>query len=380
MPADYYYNDDRGTRKSRRRNLWLLLLDAAAIPATLLAVVAMVLLFFVPRIHPAYTWALPMLGLVAPAIYVLTVVLLLYWVLRRRLKRALALLLLVGCFAGSVSLFWRPQVRRSYPVKSYGRSVIRCLSFNVRNCYDEQGRNGADAIAALIDSLRPEIVCLQEFNAHVADRSDRFRKLFERYQPARFGTKEGALPPQAILSTYPILRSGVVTAPHASVWAELLVGDDTVHVVNNHLQSTGITAFDNAYITGYEYLSDTDREEKLRSIAGRFSRNCVLRADQADSIRAHIAAQTARLLIVCGDFNDTPVSYTYRRMAEGLNDAFSECGRGYSHTFRGFFNALRIDYILSSDSFETLSYETPDCNVSDHLPLFVRLKKATDFR
>ena len=67
-------------------------------------------------------------------------------------------------------------------------------------------------------------------------------------------------------------------------------------------------------------------------------------------------------------------------MARDLNDAFSECGHGYSHTFRGFFNALRIDYFLSSDDFETLSYEVPDTlTASDHLPLFVRLKKRLTY-
>lgn len=381
MDYDTYYNDGRSPRETPRRSLWLFPLDLAATLVTFAVLVAAVLLFFVPRIHPSYTWALPMLGLVAPAIYVLAVVLLLYWVVRWRLKRAALMLLCVLCGAGSVSLFWRPEVRRVYPVTGYGRSVIRCMTYNIRSFYDEQGRNSADAVAALIDSLNPEIVCLQEYHPALAARSARFMKLFERYETARFGLEETTLPPQVILSKYRILRSGVVTEPRTSVWAELLVGDDTVHVVNNHLQSTGITALDDAYISTYEYLSDTAREEKLRSIVGRFSRNCVLRADQVDSIRTHIgAAARQQRLIVCGDFNDTPVSYTYHRLTEGLDDAFSECGSGYSHTFRGFFNALRIDYLLTSEGFETLSYETPDCNASDHLPVFVRLRKTSLYR
>ena len=175
------------------------------------------------------------------------------------------------------------------------------------------------------------------------------------------------------------LRSGVITTPRTSVWADLLVGDDTVRVVSNHLQSTGITAVDNAYITEHEYLLDTARESKIKSIVSRFHENAVLRADQVDSIRHHLNTEAPRHRIVCGDFNDTPISYTYRRMARGLNDAFSECGTGYSHTFRGFFGVLRIDYLLSSSSFETLSYEVLDEPWSDHLPLFVRLKKRSPY-
>ena len=379
MAYDSYYNDDRGTRDGRRRRPLLVLLDIVATLATLAAAVLMTIALIVPRIHPGHAWVLPMTGLVAPAIYVLTVLLLLYWVLRWRLNRAAAMLLFVLLGLGSVTLFWRPRVQRDYPVSSYGRSAIRCMSYNVRGLYGEDGRGAADRVAALIDSLDPAIVCLQEYNHGVAMRSEAFRKLLERYEAARFGLRN-EVPPQAILSKYRVLRSGVVTEPRSSVWADLLVGDDTVHVVNNHLQSTGITALDNAYITGYEYLSDTAREEKLRSIAGRFRRNSVLRADQVDSIRTHLDAVPLRLRIVCGDFNDTPVSYTYRRMAEGLEDTFARCGNGYSHTFRGFFNLLRIDYFLTSEAFEVLSYEVPECDASDHLPLFVRIKKGSAFR
>jgi endonuclease/exonuclease/phosphatase family metal-dependent hydrolase len=163
------------------------------------------------------------------------------------------------------------------------------------------------------------------------------------------------------------------------VWADIKIKEDTVRVVSNHLQSTGITAVDNAYITEHEYLLDTARESKIKSIIDRFHENCVLRADQVDSIRLHLDSGAPRYRIVCGDFNDTPISYTYRRMARGLNDAFSECGTGYSHTFRGFFEALRIDYLLSTDNFETLSYEVLDEEWSDHLPLFVRLKKQSPY-
>ncbi len=95
-----------------------------------------------------------------------------------------------------------------------------------------------------------------------------------------------------------------------------------------------------------------------------------------DDFRAHIQTlDRMKPVIVCGDFNDTPMSYVYRTMAKGLNDAFSRSGSGYSHTFRGFFNTLRIDYVLCSDSFEPISYEVPAVDYSDHLPVVVRLKK-----
>ena len=70
-----------------------------------------------------------------------------------------------------------------------------------------------------------------------------------------------------------------------------------------------------------------------------------------------------------------PLSYTYNHIAEGLNDTFQEQGAGYSHTFKGFFNLMRIDYILVSDIINVVSYEADDeAEYSDHYPVICRLK------
>lgn len=71
------------------------------------------------------------------------------------------------------------------------------------------------------------------------------------------------------------------------------------------------------------------------------------------------------------------MSYVYRRMAGGLRDAFSVAGKGFSHTYRGFFNTLRIDYVLYADSpFEAIGYRVlTEIDYSDHHPVLVRLRK-----
>ena len=406
----YYYNaTDRRRRSSRGPLLWTL--DVVLTLLSGAAVVLMLVLMLVPRIDPIYTWALPMLGLVAPGVYLLVLMLSLYWVLRWRLKRAAVMgcMALLGAF--SISLFWRPASHRAalleqqiemvdaqiaeetddrklYDLKKKRRLLLRNLeagegmmlmTYNLRSLYGDNGESSADEVAALIDSLNPDIICLQEYASGLATRSERFSNMLERYEQATFGLPSDAPRHQRILSRFRILRSGVITTQATSVWADLLVDEDTMRVVSNHLQSTGITSLDNAYITRYEYLLDTAREEKLRNMVGRFHTNCVLRADQVDSIRAHIDSLAPRMHIICGDFNDTPISYTYRQLAHNMQDAFSECGSGYSYTFRGFFNTLRIDYVLLSEAYECLSYEVPTVMASDHLPVVVRFKKSSSY-
>ena len=188
----------------------------------------------------------------------------------------------------------------------------------------------------------------------------------------------------AIYSKFRILNSGRVdcinavdTSRTVSVWADLRIWNDTVRVFCNHLRSTHIKSDDGDYLMNYRFLTDTARHEKLRSILNRMRYNSISRSLQVDTI-ARLIAATPHARIVCGDFNDTPLSYTYRRMSQGLQDAFREKGRGFSHTYRGFYNTFRIDYILASGEFEFLSYEVPAVEFSDHHPVFVRLKYKTE--
>ena len=378
MSETYYsgYDSDRGRKP--RRSLLLRLLDLLMTLLTAVTAVTMVVTFFVPYVDPGRVWFFPVLGLAAPAVYVVTVVLALYWIIRWRLVRAgiMVALVVVGLF--KVSLFYRPEFRRNYGDERYDRRAFQVMTYNVRGFYGENGLSSVGDVLQLIGDHNPDIICLQEFNARLAGQSDEFALLDEKYESAVFGRTQapdslyGA--PLVILSKYRILRSGVVLTPGTSVWADLLIGDDTIRVFNNHLRSTAIKAADNEYITNRDFISDTAREVKIRSIVSRLRENSILRAAQVDSIADVIADARARC-IVCGDFNDTPMSYVYRTMAGGLNDAFSKSGSGYSHTFRGVFTTLRIDYVLCSDSFDPVSYEVPQVEYSDHLPVVVRLQK-----
>lgn len=384
--SDKAYYDDFGPHSGqiRERGLGIRLFDFLMLLCSAGIGGVMVMTYFVPYVNPGRVWFLPVLGLAAPAVYVATVLLMLYWIIRWRRAAALTMLAIVFVGLFSVSLFWRPEFRRTYGDEAVAeRGTFLFMTYNVRGFYDEKGRSSVDSVVALIGRLDPDIVCLQEFNGRLADRSESFRILSDGYECARFGqtaapdSLEGAS--MAILSKYRILRTATLLTPHSSVWADVLIDEDTVRIFNNHLRSTAIKADDNDFITSHRILSDTAREVKLRSIVNRLRENSELRAYQVDSIAAVVGA-TRNPRIVCGDFNDTPVSYVYRRMSEGLEDAFSDCGSGYSYTYRGFFNMLRIDFVLTSPEFRAVSYDVPPATSSDHLPVVVRVKRLRKAR
>ena len=92
--------------------------------------------------------------------------------------------------------------------------------------------------------------------------------------------------------------------------------------------------------------------EKVKSgarlLIRKLAEASAIRAPQADSIAQEIAASRYPYIIVCGDFNDTPISYAHRVIEKGLNDAFTKSGRGLGISYNQNKFYFRIDNILAS--------------------------------
>lgn len=373
--AAEFYSDFTRHEAPQKRSLLVRLLDGCMLLASIVFGVALALTLVVPFVNPSRVFFFPLLGLIAPAVYVAAVILALYWIVRWQWIRACVLIGVILLASFDVPLFYRVQFRRTYGEPDYGRGTFRMMTYNVRGFYGDDRGSSTDRIAALLDTLDLDLVCLQEFNTALARRSSAMQQLLERYSVVGSHGRSDA-GPMVILSKFPIVQSDTIPESGDALWADLRIGEDVVRIFSNHLHTTEIKAYDDEFITQRLFLSDSTRWARFRSIAGRHRRNSELRAQQVDRIASVIAATPTRYL-VCGDFNDTPVSYVYRTMARGTKDAFSECGTGYSHTFRGFFNTLRIDYVLHSGGLEALSYEVlPVSDCSDHLPVVVRLQKS----
>ena len=93
--ASEYYNDYGGRPAKRRRSIVIRVLDLILTIATVAAAVTMLLTYLVPYVDPARVWFFPVLGLAAPGIYVASVVLMLYWVIRWRWGYASPMLVLL---------------------------------------------------------------------------------------------------------------------------------------------------------------------------------------------------------------------------------------------------------------------------------------------
>ena len=128
-------------------------------------------------------------------------------------------------------------------------------------------------------------------------------------------------------------------------------------------------------IKGKMERDDAKQESKL--LLDKLGKAAAKRAAGADAVHAYIEAHRQYPMIVCGDFNDNPISYSRHTIAKGLKDCFVETGKGVglSYNQKGFF--FRIDHILCSDHFVPYNCEVDSkMDASDHYPIICRLKYA----
>ena len=361
--GDYYKTSytSSGGRRRNQRSATGLIIDIFVGVITLVVVALFLTTLFVPSLDPRQHGEVSTLGLVAPIIYAMQAALTLYWIVRWRPFIAVVMVFvsLLGVF--QLSLFYKLELRRVYSEPNlkprYDKKALKVMSYNVRSFIDDNRERQLDSIVKIIKAVNPDILCLQEMGfSDIAD------SLLEPLKPMPHSLSRVNLSP-AIYSRYPIIKASRMDTLKNFVWADIVIkkdknNEDTIRVFNNHLHSTAIRRDDSNYIENHEYL-EGDSLGKVHSMVKRLTENNRVRAEQADTLAALVAASPYPV-IVCGDFNDTPVSYTYRTVARKLNDPYRKVGRGYSHTYRGFFDMLRIDYIFYSDEFEALSYEVVD--------------------
>lgn len=109
---------------------------------------------------------------------------------------------------------------------------------------------------------------------------------------------------------------------NGSIAYKIKVNGDTLLVVNNHLESNKLTEKDKEVYR--EMMKDPDKQkvsQGSRLLIRKLAEASAIRAVQADSIARLVAGYKGGGIIVCGDFNDSPISYTHRVVGEGLNDA-----------------------------------------------------------
>ena len=341
--------------------------------------------------NPSHIWEMGFLGLLFPILLTLTLSFLIFWLLA---DRRLSLISLVALCVGyhSIYVFFAFHGGQQKDFKKPPGSLT-ILSYNVHyfdpyNDTPEKNHLTRHLILDLIKSQHPDIACFQEFFTSEDQKKFDFKQYISDSLglPYRFfnsdynsgfdNSHSGAI----IFSRFPIFRSKKIPLisdqpGETAIYADLLIGKDTVRVYTMHLQSIYLNKKDLAGIEQVKQEEDTGFKA-ARSILGKLKKAFIKRGQQATTIAREIA-RSPYPVIVCGDFNDTPNSFAYSTIKGGLQDAFLHRGFGIGPTYISISPTLRIDYIFVDRRFTVNHFLRIPKKLSDHYPIEVNITLGT---
>ena len=344
-----------------------ILLGINAIAALLLFLSA-----YSPSIDPHAHPVISSMGLFFPVFLLVNVFFLIFWAIVYRRFILFPLLVFILCWG---------SIRTYFPINGWGEDApeeaIKIVSYNTRAFAEKKShtKEKPNEVLAYLQHSNADIICLQEFifggklkkkDIDYALRDYRYK----HYLPLAKGLNGlGCYSRYPILSATPILYKGT---RNGSVAYRIKVGNDTLLVINNHLESNKILKSD---VETYQDMIDAPDGNKLlagtRQLLGKMAEATVIRSRQADAILKQVKAASERYVVVCGDFNDTPVSYVHRVFHDELNDAFVETGNGLGISYNRDRMYVRIDHILTSKSLKTYECTVDNTiDASDHYPVW----------
>lgn len=347
--------------------------------ANILVIVLMLLVGYSDHIDPREHAVLSTLGLSLPLFIALNVAFLLFWLI---FNRRYVLVPLVGFI-----VCWGP-VRRYCPVnvpKDTPKGAIKVLSYNVW-LFDtwEQEKGEMNPIVDYLLNSGADIICLQEAGCDPSYSDSVYPLLANAYQYSDTIRKRGATDDiLAVYSKFPILgheRIHYKSKGNLSEAFFLKIDGRKVLLVNNHFETVGLSSEDKSrfreLIHGETERDSTQKESKF--FISKVGSGARKRASQADAVAEYIAKyrKAGMGVIVCGDFNDTPISYTHRRVAKGLTDCFVASGNGLGWSYHKSGIRVRIDNIMCSPDWQPYGAKVNRrCNKSDHYPIYCWLKR-----
>jgi endonuclease/exonuclease/phosphatase family metal-dependent hydrolase len=325
---------------------------------------------------PAYT------TLFFPLTVLLNVVFVVFWAFARKWHFLISLVVLLLA-APQIADVFPMHFGKTSPAATEGTPVT-ILTYNTQmsgGLLKHTAENPNPVIEYILNS-NADIVCLQEFAVSPKEQyltEKDIRQIFRKYPYSHIWLKQKqdwAMSGVATFSNFPIIHKYDIPFSSkymVSISSDIVVGNDTIRLINNHLESNKLTERDREMPIE---LKDHFNSDKLSGTTLHLSRKLGsayrTRARQADTIAAYSSGSPYPLVIV-GDFNDVPASYTYTKIKGKLKDAFSETGFGLGWTLNLSIYKFRIDYVLYDPKFTVDKYKVPQIKFSDHFPVLCKL-------
>ena len=346
--------------------------------ANLATVIIMLLVGYSDRLNPADHPLLSTMGMAFPFFLLVNIAFLFFWLIFKWRMIWISVLGLV-CAYVPINIYMPLNSRQDIP-----EGALKLVSYNVcaygGNYKYEQG---FETVLKYFVEQEPDIICVQE------DVDTWRRYVFREYEKhwayndtIVICNSVESFNTLGIHTRFPIIKRERIEyaslANGSAAWW-LKVGKDTLVVVNNHFEGCHLNNDDRAQyrqIIKGELPSDSARaESKLLLI--KLAEANAKRSNQVRAVLRYVEEHSQYPIIVCGDFNDNPISYSRHAMAEQLTDCFRETGRGIGLSYNQKAFSFRIDHIFCSKQLQPYNCKVDDeMDASDHYPILCWLKMA----
>lgn len=322
-----------------------------------------------------------LMGLAFPILLVCNMLWVLAWILQFNIRCLLSTVAIIICW-GEVLTYcpFNDSTDPSVYEQTPRNLKFKLLSYNVMGWDGNKKLNGHNGSVDLIKEVDADLVCIQECgytnNEKYLTRAN-IREQLNQYPYIQDDEKRGGM---VLFSKFPIVKSWYKrgnTTLGRTVFYALNLGKDTLIVINNHLVSTGLSITNRVAFDSISRLNHSPEElVNAIEIPQKLAKKSQVRAQQINELSREIIQlkKRYRYVVLCGDLNDSPISYTHYTIRQLLGDAYMAKGRGPGISYNKNRLWVRIDHIMPCSHLETTK-----CTVihsskrSDHYPIVANI-------
>ena len=324
--------------------------------------------------NPVSYHYLSLIGFAFPVMAVANIIFIPLWLIADRQKTLLPI--------AALAIVWSPlreyapiNIDRQPPEGSIKVLTYNTLGMGMERATPEEREQPSKVLSYLIHS-GADIICLQEYS-YLAGQ-DSLWNILDSIYAHRDTIVTNAVcrdvsETVAIFSKFPIIRKEhipIYTRGNSIGAFVLNIKGEEVHVVNAHLETVGLSYADKDVIDSMKHMQMPIREmlPAAKRIVRKVKASSALRSPQADAVYAYIRVHQGRSMIVCGDFNDHPLSYVHQTIQSSLTDCHRTAGLGTDFTYPTM--KVRIDNILCSNHWKPYRCRVDrSITASDHYPM-----------
>lgn len=313
-------------------------------------------------------------GLVFPILFIVNILFLILWLPTWRKASLLPLATILICIVPTFD--WCPI----HPGKKgkVTEPYLTVMTYNTEGFGIDDNKDWTlnNPVLNYILEKDADIVLLQEATKDMmrkVSKNDNIKKKYPYFSNPKDITGV------AFFSKFPVISHEPIRfedSHNRCQYIRILVNNDTLAVFNCHLQSNHLKDDElSDYRQFIENPTDSTHYKGSKRVIKKLLQSTSLRAGQARMISDMARNETANYVIVCGDFNDTPLSYSHRLFDRFMTDAYSKTGNGPGATYHEHKLYYRIDHIFCSKNITPLyTWIDRTQKDSDHYPVISKIQ------